>query len=122
LSMAPGQSPEVIHHALTSCDGVVLRVFGAGTLPETPEIATALRAAQARGTLMIAVSQSPEGGVKFGTYAAGNLMVDCGVIDGGDMTPEAAYVKLAHALSHTQALRHASLNQTLCGEVSACRA
>ncbi|MGV8949620.1 MAG: asparaginase [Cypionkella sp.] len=122
LSMAPGQSPEVIHHALTTCDGVVLRVFGAGTLPETPEIATALRAAQARGTLMIAVSQSPEGGVKFGTYAAGNLMVDCGVIDGGDMTPEAAYVKLAHALSHTQAIRHASLNHTLCGEVSACRA
>lgn len=119
LSMAPGQSPELIHHALTTCDGVVLRVFGAGTLPETPGIAAALRAAQARATQMIAVSQSPEGGVKFGTYAAGNLMLECGVIDGGDMTPEAAYVKLAHAQSQPKAIRNAYLNHTLCGEVSA---
>jgi L-asparaginase len=122
LSMAPGHSPDLIHHALTTCDGVVLRVFGAGTLPETPEITAALRAAQARGTLMIAVSQSPEGGVKFGTYAAGNLMVECGVTEGCDMTPEAAFVKLAHVLSLPEAARRPALTRALCGEVSASRA
>ncbi|MGV8952198.1 MAG: hypothetical protein ACOH2M_13905 [Cypionkella sp.] len=108
--------------ALANCDGVVLRVFGAGTLPETPEMAQALRAGAKRGTLMIAVSQCAEGGVTLGSYAAGHLLVDCGVIDGGDMTPEAAYTKLAHALSLPAAQRSAALRGSLCGEVSASRA
>jgi L-asparaginase len=119
LTMAPGHAPEVISHALATCDGVVLRVFGAGTLPETPEIAAALRAAQTRGTLMIAVSQSAEGGVKLGTYAAGNLMRETGVIDGGDMTPEAAYAKLAHVLSLSPEQRPEAMAHALCGEASA---
>lgn len=119
LSMAPAQSPQLITYALTHCDGVVLRVFGSGTLPETPEIAAALRAAQARGTLMIAVSQSPEGGVKLGLYAAGNLMVECGVIDGCDITPEAAYTKLAHVLSLPKAAREYALHRALAGEFTA---
>lgn len=122
LTMAPGQSPELIAHALTLCDGVVLRVFGAGTLPETPEIAAALHGAKQRGTRMIAVSQSAEGGVHLGTYAAGNLMIECGVIDGGDMTPEAAYAKLAHVLSLPAPARDAALARAICGEVTASRA
>ncbi len=119
LTMAPGHAPDVIAHALTACDGVVLRVFGAGTLPETAEIAASLRAAQTRGTLMIAVSQSAEGGVTLGTYAAGNLLRENGVIDGGDMTPEAAYAKLAHVLSLPADRRRAALARALCGEISA---
>ena len=93
-----------------------MRVFGAGTLPDDPTLANALRAAQARGTQMIAVSQSATGGVHLGTYAAGNLLAQCGVIDGGDMTPEAAFAKLAHALSLPAPDRAAVLTRSLCGE------
>ncbi len=115
LSMAPNQSVRAMVAVLAACDGVVLRVFGAGTLPNDPALMAALKDAGARGVLMIAVSSSPEGGVSFGTYAAGAPLIAAGVVDGGDMTVEAAYAKLAHVLAQGTAAR---LAQNLCGEWS----
>lgn len=118
LSMAPNQSTKAQMAMLAACDGVVLRVFGAGTVPDDPALLRALNAAQDNGVLMIAVSQSPLGGVSFGSYAAGAPLLSAGVIDGGKMTPEAAYAKLAHVLSHDPgfAAQRARLATDLCGE------
>ena len=38
-------------------------------------------------------------GMKLGTYAAGKIMRENNVIDGRDMTPEMAYVKMHFCLS-----------------------
>ncbi len=118
LSMAPNQSTKAQTALLAACDGVVLRVFGAGTIPDDPALLRALNAAQDKDVLMIAVSQSPLGGVTLGTYAAGAPLLAAGVVDGGTMTPEAAYAKLAHVLSHDAgfAAQRARLATDLCGE------
>lgn len=118
LSMAPNQSTKAQIAMLAACDGVVLRVFGAGTIPDDPNFLRALHVAQDNGVLMIAVSQSPLGGVALGTYAAGAPLLAAGVVDGKGMTPEAAYTKLAHALSHDAgfAAQRARLATDLCGE------
>lgn len=113
LTMAPNASARAMAAALALCDGAVLRVFGAGTIPNDPILEQALVDAQARGALMVAVSQSPEGGVSLGTYAAGAVLARAGVVDGGAMTVEAAYAKLAHALAHGG---RDTLATDLCGE------
>lgn len=114
LTMAPNMSARAFAAALSVCDGAVLWVFGAGTLPDDPQISAALLAAKARGALMIAVSQCESGGMMLGAYAAGAVMAQAGVVDGGQITLEAAYAKLAHALAHGG---ETTLRAALCGEI-----
>lgn len=99
FSVTPGLCAEVLAFAVERCDGLVLRCYGSGTAPDTPEIRAALGRARDRAVPVIAVSQCPEGGMKLGTYAAGQVMRDNNVVDGRDTTPEMAYVKLHFALS-----------------------
>lgn len=113
LSMAPNTSPRAFAAALGAVEGAVLRVFGAGTIPNDPAIEAALMAAAARGALMVAVSQCENGGIALGTYAAGAALARAGVVDGGAITESAAYAKLAHALAHGG---RDTLAADLCGE------
>ena len=115
LSMAPNTSPRAFAAALAAVDGAVLRVFGAGTIPNAPPIEAALMAASARRALMMAVSQCEAGGVALGNYAAGSAMARAGVVDGGQITESAAYAKLAHTLAHGG---RDTLASDLCGEMA----
>ncbi len=114
LSMAPNTSPRAFAAALAAVDGAVLRVFGAGTIPNDPMMETALMQAHARGAVMIAVSQCENGGTALGSYAAGATLERAGVVDGGQITESAAYAKLAHALAHGG---REVLMRDLCGEM-----
>ncbi|SHH03324.1 asparaginase [Cognatishimia maritima] len=115
LAMAPGLSTGMFQYAAEQSDALLLRVYGSGTAPESAGLVRALRRAQDRGIPVLAVSQCPEGGMALGTYAAGAVLRDNGVIDGRDMTVEAAYAKLHHALSWPGD-PIARLNSRLCGE------
>lgn len=117
LTMAPGGSGAAIGAALDQLEGAVLRVFGAGTLPNDPALAVAFFRARDRGTPILAVSQCAEGGISPGAYAAGQLMTEAGILPGGDMTAEAAFAKLALALSLPEDQRRALLTRRLCGEM-----
>lgn len=118
LAVAPGMEESLFDHAARVCDGMVLRCYGSGTVPNSDGLRHALAIAQARDIPVIAVSQCPEGGIAFGTYAAGAVLPEKGVIDGRDMTVEAAYAKLVHALSVSAdpTARRARLARALCGE------
>lgn len=118
LTMAPGGSGAAIGAALDQLEGAVLRVFGAGTLPNDPALAEALFRARDRGTPILAVSQCAEGGISPGAYAAGQLMTEAGILPCADMTAEAAFAKLALALSLPRDQRRALLSRGLCGEMS----
>lgn len=115
LAMAPGLPTDLFQYAAEGADALLLRVYGSGTAPESEGLKQALITAKSRKIPVLAVSQCPEGGMALGTYAAGAILRDNGVIDGRDMTVEAAYAKLQHALSQTGDPM-GRLQKCLCGE------
>lgn len=120
FSVTPGICTPLLYFAAQSCDGILLRCYGSGTAPDTPEMRAALTLAADRGIPVMAVSQCPEGGMKLGTYAAGQVMRDTDVIDGRDVTPEMAYVKLQFSLSLglDAVSRRDFLSHSQCGELT----
>ncbi|MEX0278258.1 MAG: asparaginase [Ruegeria sp.] len=118
LAMAPGVPDGLLEHPAETLDGMVLRCYGSGTAPATAGLERALRICSDRRVPVVAVSQCPEGGMALGTYAAGAILRDNGVVDGRDMTVEAAYSKLNYVLSYSQShdARVDRLAKSLCGE------
>lgn len=77
-------------------DGLVLECYGSGDAPTgKPGMVDALREIRSQ-IPVVAVTQSAMGGVDFGRYAVARQLEACGVIDGGDMTLEAAIAKLGY--------------------------
>lgn len=118
VPVTPGGSMRVIEFAMQHCDGVVLRCFGSGTVPNDPVLENALGVARARNIPVVAVSDCFAGGTTLGEYEAGAMLVRHGVIDGRDMTLEAAYAKLALALNtqYGRAAQKRFIEMPLCGE------
>lgn len=95
VTLSPGLSPRAVAAMLGALDGVVLRVFGAGTMPGA--LAETLMAF--KGKPMVAVSQCARGGLEPGAYAAGAALWAAGVENGGLMSPEQALTRLWLRLS-----------------------
>ncbi|NEX47868.1 asparaginase [Pseudotabrizicola algicola] len=99
LSLSPGLPAAALGAALAQLDGAVLRVFGAGTMMQDPEIIAALRSAVDSGCRIRAVSQCENGGLMPAAYAAGAALWSAGVENGGHETAELALARLWLSLS-----------------------
>lgn len=84
--------------------GALLQLWGAGNTPDDPSLLNVLAKASGEGKLLAAISQCPQGSVQLGAYAAGHGLSDAGILAGDDMTPEAAFTKLAHLLAQPLSL------------------
>lgn len=99
LTLTPGLPASAVAAMLTTLDGAVLRVFGAGTMMADPDLQAVLRAAVDRGCRLRAVSQCEAGGLEPAAYAAGAGLWAAGVENGGTETPELALARLWLCLS-----------------------
>lgn len=79
--------------------GALLEVWGGGNIAQDEALLGVLAQATGEGKLLAAVSQCPVGGIAPGHYAAGQGLLQAGVMSADDMTPEAAMTKLVHLLA-----------------------
>jgi L-asparaginase len=106
LEIFPGFDPSVLYNMFREelppeerIRALILKTFGTGNAPGTPAFLDAIEHVARQGTIIVDVTQCPEGMVELGLYEASSGLLDRGVITGVDLTPEAAVCKLMHLLA-----------------------
>jgi L-asparaginase len=96
IRLFPGISVDVIKNFLQPpIQGVILETYGSGNAPDKDQaFLAAIKAAADRGVVIVSCTQCLYGAVDLDAYATGNALKACGVINGCDLTPEAALTKL----------------------------
>ncbi len=96
----PGMKPELVARCLETAHGAVIAGTGLGHVAHDliPAIGETVRS----GKPVVMTTQTLQGRVSMRVYDTGRDLIRAGVIDGQDMLPEVAYVKLMWALGRTR--------------------
>jgi glutamyl-tRNA(Gln) amidotransferase subunit D len=128
LKSYPGMSHDAFKFFLdNNYDGLIIEGTGLGHLPiNVLDDATAhhadllaLLTQMSKKMVIVMCSQCPYGSVDMNVYSTGRYLLKAGIIDGRDMTPETAYVKLSWLLGNfTEYQAREMINKNLVGEIS----
>ena len=120
LKLYPGIKLEVIELIMKSVKGVVIESFGAGSAINDPGLVKLFENMIQQGKILINVSQCIHGNIISGEYESSAPFENKDIINGKDITTEAAVTKLMYLLgsSKNDNETRVKLNKNLRGEVT----
>ena len=100
LRLFPGINVDFLQQMLQPpLQALVLETYGTGNAPEDKKFLSVIRQATERGIVIVNCSQCDYAKVRMSDYVTGTVLLNAGVVSGGDLTVEAAVTKLFYLFS-----------------------